>query len=83
MFKIFGITFDINVSVRRKPIRGDQRQVRVFAVLPTRIDARTVVWLSHYYEDQVYRSGCGVEGGDYWYTQCQYLVKPAVGSTPL
>lgn len=83
MLKILGITLNITAPVRPQPIRGDQRQVRVFAVLPTRIDARTVVWLSHYYEDQVYRSGCGVEGGDYWYTQCQYLVKPAVSSTPL
>ena len=79
MFKIFGITFDINIPVRRQPIPGDQRQVRVFAVLPTRIDARTVVWLSHYCEDQVYQSGSGVEGVDHWCTQGQYLGKPAVG----
>lgn len=78
MFKIFGITIKVNIPAKREHVAGDQRQVRVFAFFPTRIDTHTVVWLSYYYEDQVYRPGEGLEGVSRWYTQRQYLTKPAV-----
>ena len=53
--------------------QGDRRTIKRFAILPTRVDSKTVIWLEWYWSEEMYFSKW--DGGE-WESMKITLINP-------
>lgn len=58
------LNIPVTLLSRKQPRVGDKRKVEKFAILPIRIDDKTVVWFEKYLSVQKYKNVLSTERGD-------------------